>query len=427
MPAGHARDGVSAHPESFMHAERDDVDGVNVRATLAPMIRRAFRCSVVIAAAALAGCATAVPPPSSQATVAAPVAVPATTTIVPTAAMPASLPPVPQPPERPVAPPSVTDPALPQAQRIDAFVAYAAQDFGVDPATVRDALAQAQFQQGIIDAISRPAEKVRSWAQYRPIFLNDARIDGGRAFRAEHRAELDRVAAQTGVPAEYIVAIIGVETSYGRITGKYRVLDALYTLAFGYPKRAPFFAGELAQLFALGKDEGIDVATLTGSYAGAMGWGQFMPSSYRLWGKDGDHDGRRDLIGDSDDIFASIANYFVVHGWQRGGPVVARANRDAGAADFVPDALDPVYSLAALAQRGYRPQPGEPVPEAGDARGATLLRLDGDAGAEYWLGYRNFYVITRYNHSPMYALAVQQLAQAIRAGGDATTTGNDGP
>ena len=326
----------------------------------------------------------------------------------------ATLPPVPQPPERPVAPPSVTDPAIPQAQRIAAFVDYTAGMYGVDPATIRAELAQAQFKQNIIDAISRPAEKVRSWAQYRPIFLNDARIQGGRAFYAENRAALDKVAAQSGVPAEYIVAIIGVETSYGRITGNYRVLDALYTLAFGYPKRAPFFGGELAQLFALGKDEGIDVSTLTGSYAGAMGWGQFMPSSYRNWGKDGDGDGRRDLVGDKDDIFASIANYFVVHGWQRGGPVVARATRAANAADFVPDELDPVYPLAALAQRGYAPQAGEPAVAAG--QGATLLALDGDAGKEYWLGYRNFYVITRYNHSPMYALAVHQLAQAIRAG-----------
>jgi membrane-bound lytic murein transglycosylase B len=333
----------------------------------------------------------------------------------------ALLPPVPQPPERPTAPASVTDPAIPQAQRIDAFVDYTAGMYGVDPATIRAELAQAQFKQNIIDAISRPAEKVRSWAEYRPIFLNDARIEGGRAFYAENRAALDEVAARSGVPAEYIVAIIGVETNYGAITGKYRVLDALYTLAFGYPKRAPFFGGELAQLFALGKDEGIDVSTLTGSYAGAMGWGQFMPSSYRNWGKDGDGDGRRDLVGDKDDIFASIANYFVVHGWQRGGPVVARATRAAGAGDFVPDALDPVYPLAALAQRGYAPQAGEPTVAAD--QGATLLAFDGDAGKEYWLGYRNFYVITRYNHSPMYAMAVHQLAQAIRAGGPATGSG----
>src|SRR3546814_8599183 len=133
-----------------------------------------------------------------------------------------------------------------------------------------------------------------------------------------------------------------------------------------------------------------------------MGMGQFMPSSYRNWAKDGDGDGRRDLLDHKPDVFASIANYFVVHGWQRDGPVVARATRDAGAADFAPDGLDPVYPLAMLAAKGYRPRDGQPT-----ADGATLLSLDGDAGKEYWLGYRNFYVISRYNHSPMYSLAVR--------------------
>ena len=355
---------------------------------------------------ALCACATQSPPPAAT------TGMPSSTPVAPGVAL---LPPVPQPPERPVAPPSVTDPMLPQAQRIDAFVDYTARTYGVPAQVVRDGLAQAQFLQRTVDIISRPAEAVRPWSAYRPIFLNDARIAGGVAFYQANRTDLDRIAAQTGVPAEYIVAIIGVETNYGSNAGNYRVLDALYSLAFGYPKRAPFFAGELAQLFALGQDEHIDVSTLMGSYAGAMGLGQFMPSSYRLWGKDGDGDGRRDLISDKDDVFASIANYFVVHGWQRGGPVVARATRDAGAVDFVPDSIDPVYPLTALAQRGYHPQSGEPVP-ADATQGATLVTLDGDAGKEYWLGYRNFYVITRYNHSPMYAMAVQQLAQAIRAG-----------
>jgi membrane-bound lytic murein transglycosylase B len=346
----------------------------------------------------LAGCATQAPPPA-----------PGTQVVARAPAPPSRLPPVPQPPERPEAPASVTDPSIPQAQRIDAFVDYTSRTYGVAPLHIRNVLAQAVYKQNIIDAISRPAEKTRSWADYRPIFLNDARIDGGRAFYATHRAALDRVAAETGVPAEYIVAIIGVETSYGRITGNYRVIDALYTLAFGYPKRAPFFAGELAQLFALAKAEPqLDVLALKGSYAGAMGMGQFMPSSYRLWARDGDGDGRRDLMDHLPDVFASIANYFVVHGWQRGGAVAARAMRAPGAAEFAPEALDPVYPLSELAGMGYRPRPGEPT-----AEGATLISLDGEEGREYWFGYRNFYVITRYNRSPMYALSVHQLAQAI--------------
>lgn len=378
----------------------------------------------LLACMALSACATQTPPPPLPAAPPQATSVPAQQPGTP--AQPTLLPSVPQPPERPVAPPSVTDPAIGQAQRIDAFVDYTAKTYGVAPATIRAALAQAQFKQSIVDAMNRPAEKVRSWADYRPIFINASRIDGGRAFYAENRVALDRVAAQTGVPAEYIVAIIGVETSYGRITGKYRVLDALYTLAFGYPKRAPFFAGELAQLFALGKEEGIDVTALTGSYAGAMGWGQFMPSSYRNWAKDGDGDGRRELIADKDDVFASIANYFVVHGWQRGAPVIARATRASDANDFDPDSLDPVYPLSWLAQQGYRPQAGEPVPAAGDAAGASLLMLDGDAGKEYWLGYRNFYVISRYNHSPMYSLAVHQLAQAIHGSENIAASGKPG-
>jgi membrane-bound lytic murein transglycosylase B len=387
------------------------------------MIRRDFarRLPTSLLPLLLVACATQATPPPTPATtpeVAAATTSPTATATLAQTTAPAStalLPTVPQPPERPVAPPSVTDPLLPEPQRIDAFVDYAATTYGVEPQRIRDALAQAQVRQGILDAMSRPAEAVRPWRDYRPIFLNPARIDGGRAFYAENRAALDRIAVETGVPAEYIVAIIGVETNYGRVTGNHRVLDALYTLAFHWPKRAPFFAGELAQLFALAKEEPqLDVTQLYGSYAGAMGMGQFMPSSYRLWAKDGDGDGRRDLLTHKPDVFASIANYFVVHGWQRGAPVVARATRDANAADFVPEgdpkAPDPVYPLAELAARGYRPQPGEPV-----AEGAALLSLDGDAGREYWLGYRNFYVITRYNRSPMYALAVHQLAQAIRS------------
>ncbi len=319
---------------------------------------------------------------------------------------------VPQPEERPVAPESVTDASIPRAQRVENFVTYTAQTYGVDPAHVRRVLAQAKVQQPILTAISRPAEAVRPWRDYRPIFINDARINGGVAFYRENRAALERVATETGVPAEYIVSIIGVETSYGRITGNWKVLDALYTLAFDYAPRAPFFAGELAQLFALEKAEPqLDVLELKGSYAGAMGMGQFMPSSYRLWATDGDGDGRRDLLTHKPDVFASIANYFVIHGWERDGWVVARAQRDASAADFKPENWDPVYPLADLAKRGYTPAPGQPT-----AEGATLLSLDGAAGMEYWLAYRNFYVITRYNRSPMYSLSVHQLAEAIRAG-----------
>ena len=380
------------------------------RATLPTMSKhRLTAVSAALLSLSLSACATPVDSPSEPA---AEPAAPAQPVEAP-AATPGLLPPVPQPPERPVAPPGVTDPAIPRAQRIEAFVDYTARTYGVDPAHIRRVLAGAEHKQSIVDAMSRPAEAVRPWRDYRPIFVNEARISGGKAFYATHREALDRIAAETGVPAEYIVAIIGVETSYGRITGNHRVLDALYTLAFGFPRRAPFFAGELAQLFALEKEEPqLDLAALKGSYAGAMGMGQFMPSSYRLWAKDGDGDGRRDLLDHTPDVFASIANYFVVHGWERGGPVVARADKVEGAAEFVPSgdpkSLEPDHPLPRLAELGFTPRPGEPVGE-----GATVVALDGEAGREYWLGYRNFYVISRYNRSPMYSLAVHQLAQAI--------------
>jgi membrane-bound lytic murein transglycosylase B len=189
------------------------------------------------------------------------------------------------------------------------------------------------------------------------------------------------------------------------------VLDALYTLGFFYPRREEFFRGELINLFALAKEENLDLATLKGSYAGAMGWGQFMPSSYRDYARDGDGDGRRDLLGSPKDAFASIANYFIGYGWQTGQPAFIPAVADAGAAPFVPEDFVARYSLADLAARGYRPR------DAGAPNlPATLLTLEGANGPEYWIGYQNFYVITRYNRSPLYAMAVYQLSREIAAG-----------
>ena len=238
--------------------------------------------------------------------------------------------------------------------------------------------------------------------------MTPQRIADGRKFLAEHRDALAKVEADTGVPAEMIVAIIGVETSYGRITGNYRVLDALYTLGFHYPKRADFFRSELGHVFALANEQHLDLATIKGSYAGAMGWGQFMPSSYRNYAKDGGGDGRVDLFGDLDDVFASVANYFVAHGWKRDEPVAVPAARNDAAQEFTPETLEAKYPLTELAQKGYRPRvaAGHPLP-------ATLLTLEGAGGKEYWITFQNFYVISRYNRSPLYSLAVYQLSQAL--------------
>ena len=301
------------------------------------------------------------------------------------------------------------------------FVRDTSARFGIPAAEIEATLARAQFLDSVVAAMSRPAERVKPWHEYRPMFITQARIDGGRAFLAQNRAALEKVQAQTGVPAELIVAIIGVETSYGGNTGRYSVLDALYTLAFRYPRsgdpaklerevrRELFFRDELAQLFALGREEKLDIAALKGSYAGAMGLGQFMPSSYRQFAVDGDGDGRRDLFNSRDDVFASVANYFLKKGgWVPGGPVAVPATLAAGREPFNPQDWTPEHSLADLAARGYTPQQAVPA-----GLTATPVSLEGSAGAQYWLGFQNYYAITRYNISKMYAMAVYQLSQAI--------------
>lgn len=336
---------------------------------------------------------------------AAKAAAPAVTPTVAAASVPA---PTPAPAIAPPATPVVNAPPMLPAEKISLFVSDTSKKFGIPENEIRATLAQAQYRQNIIDAITRPAE-AKPWKSYRPIFITDARINGGRKFMAEHREELQRVQDRTGVPAEIIVAIIGVETSYGGNMGSFRVLDALYTLGFFYPKREAFFSSELAHLFKLGKVENFDITELKGSYAGAMGYGQFMPSSYINYAKDGDNDGRRNLFNNLDDVFSSVANYFIGHGWRKDEPVFVRASMDATAMPFVPDNLEAKYSLSELAQKGYRPIGNVPdLP-------ATLLTLEGAEGTEHWIGFKNFYVITRYNRSPLYAMSVYQLAQAIAA------------
>lgn len=369
------------------------------------MIRRSLICLLTLG---LVACATQPKAPSSPPQASAP----------PPAPRPAS--PVEAAPEAVQAPPVDLTPVPFEVARAN-FVRDTAARYGLDPAQIEATLAQAQFKDAIVAAMSRPAERVKPWSEYRPMFISQARIDGGRAFLAAHRDELQRVQARTGVPAEIIVAIIGVETSYGKNAGAYRVLDALYTLAFRYPRsgdpaklerevrRELFFRDELGQLFALGREENLDVTTLIGSYAGAMGLGQFMPSSYRQFAVDGDGDGKRNLFTDYDDAFSSIANYFVKKGgWVRGGLVAVPATLRPGAEEFNPTDWTPTYTLADLAARGYTPN--VPVPAGATA---TPIALDGSAGKQYWLGFQNYYAITRYNISKMYAMAVYQLSQAI--------------
>ncbi|MGN6790358.1 MAG: lytic murein transglycosylase B [Rhodanobacteraceae bacterium] len=293
-----------------------------------------------------------------------------------------------------------------------ALVREVAAATGKNPAALNALLDGAVVKQSIIDAMTRPAEK-KPWRQYRPIFLNPERIHEGVVFYRQHRALLDQIGQQYGVPPQYIVAIIGVETNYGAVTGSYRVLDALVTLAFHYPPRAPYFRGELKTLLELpaNKLPG-PIPGIYGSYAGAEGLAQFMPSSIRDYAVDADGDGHINLMASLPDAFASIANYFRAHGWQTGQPVAVQAQPSATAAP--PPAYEntmPTRPLESFTAAGYAPTAHEDP-----SRPATLLTLDGASGPEYWLTFQNFYVITRYNKSPMYALAVTQLADAIARG-----------
>ncbi len=281
----------------------------------------------------------------------------------------------------------------------------------LERAWVERILGAAATKTSIIAAMNRPAERVLQWPAYRRIFVSEQRIKDGRVFYAEHRAALETAAAGSGVPAELIAAIIGVETSYGHITGSYRVLDALATLAFDYPGRTAYFRGELEQFLLLSREAGFDPLTALGSYAGAMGAPQFMPRSYRTFARDGDGDGRIDLWNDWPDIFASVAHYFVASGWHAGEPaVVAAALADPDVPDLPASRLELGYSQDALERRGVLF--ASTLPD--DSRAMLIALWDGDE-PRYWVGFHNFWVITRYNHSTMYALAASELAAAIAA------------
>ena len=283
-----------------------------------------------------------------------------------------------------------------------------ARDGGPAAAEILATLAKAHFQKSIVDAISRPAES-KTWREYRPIFLTERRINDGVAFYRANEGLLRRIESKTGVPATLVTAIIGVETAYGKTPGRYHVLDALTTLAFYYPPRADFFRSELRQLFLLhGGAFPTPLEDLMGSYAGAMGWGQFMPSSIARYGRDEDGDGVIDLWNSLPDVVGSVANYFVGYGWQKDAPVAFRARVSASARALVPENLKPAYSLQQLADWGYTI-----APKLDPTLTATIVRLEGEDGPEVWITFNNFFVISRYNRSPLYSLAAFQLSEEI--------------
>jgi membrane-bound lytic murein transglycosylase B len=290
------------------------------------------------------------------------------------------------------------------------FVDRMAAAHGFDRAALAAALAEATIDQKIIDTMSRPAERVMPWFEYRAIFLTDARIAAGVRFWTEHAATIDSIAQRYGVDPEMLVAIVGVETYFGTRMGGYRVLDALSTLAFAYPPRAKFFAGELEQFLLLAREEEMDLKAPLGSYAGAMGAGQFIPSSFRSYAVDADDDGKRNIWTDWDDVLGSVANYFKVHGWKTNEPIVDRATRSAEWSGQEPtNKLELDSTVGALAQRGYV----FTTEQRSDAPAAAFSFEAEGGGFEYWIGYHNFRVITRYNRSQKYALAAYQLGAAV--------------
>lgn len=290
--------------------------------------------------------------------------------------------------------------------QVDEFIAEMVRQHGFATEQLQKVFAQAERKQAILDAISRPAERVKPWKEYRPIFITQARIDRGVDFWRQHEAALSRAETEYGVPASIIVAIIGVETFYGGNTGSYRVMDALSTLAFDYPPRAPFFRKELREFLLLIREEQVDPLTLKGSYAGAMGLPQFMPSSFRSYAVDFDGDGRIDIWSNPTDAIGSVASYFSRHGWQPGMPVVSAARvQGERYQEGLTQGLEAEKNMAELRQLGWLSQSA-----IADDTPVTAFHLDGEQGDEFWIGLPNFYVITRYNRSVMYAMAVNQLA-----------------
>lgn len=288
---------------------------------------------------------------------------------------------------------------------------------GFSETYLRETLGQAKRQQSILKAISRPAERSLTWGEYRKIFIEKQRISQGVKFWQENQAALERAEKAYGVPAEIIVSIIGVETRYGRITGSYRVLDALATLGFDYPRRSEFFLGQLKQYLHLVREEDVEITSLKGSYAGAMGYGQFIPSSYRNFAVDFDNDGKRDIWKNKTDAIGSVANYFAEHKWKEGEPVISAVSfsQPADESWFSKGrkGLIPEHTIGEWQKRGVEPQMAL-SPEGK----AILMHLTMGKDDQYWLGLHNFYVITRYNHSKLYAMAVYRLSEQIKTAYD---------
>ena len=374
-------------------------------------MRQAWLLLIRLGAGAHPGAAAEAAGDAPAAAVPATAPVPAPLTIPAPAAAPAPQS-APAPGAAPVAPAAEStttellrfDPSRPE---IRAYIDQLAAQ-GFDRERVTALLGAAEPQSRVIDAISRPIEKTLQWWEYRARVLTPARVDAGVQLWHEHKELLDQVATQYEISPEYLVAVLGVETQYGRITGRYRVIDALATLAFDYPPRSSYFRKELTEFLLLAREDKLDPLSIRGSYAGAMGALQFMPSSYRKFAVSEQHAPHRDLWADWGDIFASTANYLHQAGWQYGAPVLAEAQLPPDLSLLPPDHLALNDTLGGLRARGLTVSSDLP-----DDTPALLLAAPQPDANGYRVGFQNFYVITRYNNSPLYAMAVYDLAQAI--------------
>lgn len=296
-----------------------------------------------------------------------------------------------------------------QRPEIIEFVNDVVSRDGLNRQDVRALLKEARPQPRIIEIVNRPIEKVAPWWEYRDRFLSAERISDGVRFWLDHKNTLEQISAQYRVPSEYLVAILGVETHYGRNTGPYRALDALATLAFDYPPRQKFFRSELEEFLLLVKENKLDPLTVPGSYAGALGVPQFMPSQYRRYAVAANADRRRDLWGDWDDILASVANYLNEHGWTAGGPVLAETRLEPDPSfQIEPHNLELNQTIESLAAHGVKVEMSVPADTA-----VVLISAEQRDGPAYRVGFHNFYVLTRYNASARYAMAVHELAQTL--------------
>lgn len=297
------------------------------------------------------------------------------------------------------------------AQRDDVkqFINEMVEQYDFDRGYLEALFATAKKLDNVLESIAKPAEKTLNWKQYSPIFVTTKRANKGKKFIQNNKEMLERAEKQYGVPLEIIASIIGVESYYGNHTGKYTIFDSLTTLGFDYPPRSKFFKSELKQFLLLSKEENISVEKMKGSYAGAMGMPQFISSSYRRYAVDFDGDGKRDLWNSMPDIIGSVANYFSQHGWIEGATVVHPVTLQDKSILNEKNELKPYVTINQLKKQGVE------INHALDgAQQVTLMKLEGKKGDEYWIGLNNFYVITRYNHSDLYAMAVFQLSEKLK-------------